>query len=234
MSRAFTTSIAAGLLLAAPAASAHVRLVSPVSRYGDEMKFGPCGRLAGLRTGLVTTLRPGQTIEVVFDEIIGHPGYYRIAFDPSGDGDLGPPVWDGASVASPAFANPPKVQVLADHVADAPGGVNTHGVVSVQLPDVECDSCTLQLVQVMTDKPPYDGGDDFYFQCADLVLSRTLPVGGPPPRSFDSPPLDGPTRSGGCASAGAGTGAPALVIALAALARLGPPRGRRRTDRKRP
>jgi hypothetical protein len=230
VSRPLTTAVVAGFVLAALPARAHVRLVSPVSRYGDEMKFGPCGRLTSLRTNLVTTLRPGQTIEVVFDEIVGHPGYYRIAFDPSGDDDLGPPEWDGASLASPTFVNPQNVQVLADHVPDAPGGVNTHGVVSVQLPDIECDSCTLQLIQVMTDKPPYDGVDDFYYQCADLVLSRTLQVGGPPPRSFDSPPLDSPTRSGGCASARGGTTAPALLLALAALL---PRRVRPRDDGKR-
>jgi len=229
VSRSLPTALVAGLALAGLPARAHVRLVSPVSRYGDEMKSAPCGRVAGPRTSLVTTLRPGQTIEVVFDEIIGHPGYYRIAFDPGGDDDLGAPVWDGVSLGNPTFANPPNVRVLADHIPDAPGGVDTHGVVSVQLPDVECDSCTLQLIQVMTDKPPYDGGDDFYYQCADLVLSRTLPVGGPPPRSFDAPPVDSP-MGGGCAAAGGGATAPSLLLALATFA---PRRGRPRADGKR-
>ena len=36
--------LAAALALPA-AARAHVRLVSPASRYGDEMKFAPCWRL---------------------------------------------------------------------------------------------------------------------------------------------------------------------------------------------
>ncbi|HEY6006091.1 MAG TPA: SCE4755 family polysaccharide monooxygenase-like protein [Anaeromyxobacter sp.] len=216
MSRALSTALAAFLLLGALPARAHVRLVSPVSRYGDEMKLGPCGRLGGARTDLVTTVRPGQSLEVVFDEIIDHPGYYRIAFDASGDDDLAPPVWNGAS-----WENPPNVTVLADHLPDS---MLTHGDVSVVLPDVECDACTLQLIEVMTDKPPYDGLDDFYFQCADLVLSRTLPVGGPPPRSFG--PARGGGRMGGCAAHGAESSAPALLLAVALLVLRRRPRGR--------
>jgi hypothetical protein len=218
VSRALAAALAASLLAAAPPARAHVRLVSPVSRYGDEMKVGPCGRLGGARTDLVTTVRPGQGLEVVFDEIIDHPGYYRIAFDPAGDDDLAPPVWNGAS-----FVNPPNVTVLADHLPDT---VLTHGDVTVQLPDLECDACTLQVIEVMTDKPPYDGLDDFYFQCADLVLSRTLPVGGPPPRTFGAPPA--PARMGGCATHGGAASAPALLLVLALLA-MRVARGRRRT-----
>jgi hypothetical protein len=218
VSRALATALAASLLLLALPARAHVRLVSPVSRYGDEMKSGPCGRFGGVRTDLVTTVRPGQSIEVVFDEIIDHPGYYRIAFDPIGDGDLAPPVWNGTS-----WVNAPNVMVLADHLPDT---VLTHGDVSVQLPDVECDACTLQLIEVMTDKPPFDGVDDFYFQCADLVLSRTLPVGGPPPRTFG--PVPGAGGGGmGCASQGGAASAPALLVLVALrLARGARPRRR--------
>jgi len=210
VSRVLATALAAGIILGALPARAHVRLVSPVSRYGDEMKDGPCGRVVGARTNLVTTVRPGQSIEVVFDEIVPHPGHYRIAFDPSGDDDLASPAWNGASWVSPA-----NVAILADHVPDTPDQALAHGIVSVQLPDIECDSCTLQLIQVMTDKPPYDGLDDFYFQCADLVLSSTLPVGGPPPRSFAG--ATGGAEGGGCAAHGGEASVPALLLALAVL-----------------
>jgi len=145
---------ATALLLTLPAA-AHVRLESPASRYGDQMKLRPCGITGGVRTTRITTVRPGQVLTVVFDEFIDHPGYFRIAFDPAGDSALGPPVWNGA-----AFVNPPDVDVLVDHIANPPG--LTHGEVPVTLPNVECDNCTLQLIQVMTDKPPFDGVDDFY------------------------------------------------------------------------
>jgi hypothetical protein len=182
------------LLLAGPA-SAHVRLESPASRYGDEMKLRPCGITGGMRTTRVTTVRPGQVVAVVFDEFIDHPGYFRIAFDPAGDSALGPPRWNGS-----AFVNPPDVQVLFDHIPNPPGP--THGEVPVTLPNIECDNCTLQLIQVMTDKPPFDGLDDFYYQCADLRLSSTAPLGGPPPLPPPSITSQSSTSgpAGGCAS----------------------------------
>lgn len=202
------------LLLAAAPAAAHVRLLAPVSRYGDEMKFGPCGRLGGTRSASVTTFAPGQVITVSFQETINHPGSYRIAFDPAGDAALAPPTWDATAQA---WSNPAGVLVLADRIADAAAGL-TRLDVQVTLPDVECASCTLQLIQVMTDKPPYDGGDDFYFQCADLVLTSTSP---PPP-----PPTVEP--AGGCGSAGGPwtwAGFLGLLLALASARRR--PRSRR-------
>jgi hypothetical protein len=201
---------ATALLLALPAA-AHVRLESPASRYGDEMKLRPCGITGGVRTTRVTTVRPGQVLTVVFDEFIDHPGYFRIAFDPAGDSALGPPVWNGA-----AFVNPPDVDVLVDHIANPPG--LTHGEVPVTLPKIECDNCTLQLIQVMTDKPPFDGVDDFYYQCADLRLSSTAPLGGPPPIPPPSTTAQSATSgaSGGCASIPGGA---LLVLLLFGLSR---------------
>jgi cysteine-rich repeat protein len=163
-------------LAAASPAAAHVQLVQPTARSGTaaspdyvNQKAGPCG-LAG-RSANVTTLRAGATIAVLFDEIIDHPGEFRIAFDPDGDDDLAPPVWDGAT-----WNTPPGVMLLAEHVPDLPAGV-TRGEVQVTLPATACTNCTLQLVQVMTDKPPFDGGNDFYFMCADLVLEAPTSCG---------------------------------------------------------
>jgi hypothetical protein len=56
----------------------------------------------------------------------------------------------------------------------------------VQLPNMTCDNCTLELIQVMdgdmTDPvpdPSTRGGT--YFQCADIVLADGAPAGGLPP-----------------------------------------------------
>jgi uncharacterized protein (TIGR03382 family) len=210
VTRPIMASVAAAVLVGALPARAHVRLVSPVSRYGDEMKSRPCGRPGGTRTANVTAFRPGQTITVVFDEIIPHPGYFRIAFDPAGDDDLGPPVADDPNAIPPTFTNPPDVLVLVDHIPKVPPPpALMHGEVPVTLPEVECDACTLQLIQIMTDKPPFDGLDDFYYQCADLVLSRTAPLGGPP--VLASP------KMGGCASAPGGSASGLLAFALGLL-----------------
>jgi cysteine-rich repeat protein len=156
-------------------AAAHVQLVSPASRSGTaaapdyvNQKVGPCG-LAG-RSTTVTTLPAGATITVLFDELINHPGEFRIAFDAAGDDDLAPPAWDGAT-----WVSPPGVTLLAEHVPDLAAGV-TRGAVQVTLPATPCAACTLQLIQVMTDKPPFTGDNDFYFMCADLVLEAPVPT----------------------------------------------------------
>ena len=74
-----------GLLIPA-AASAHLGLDSPASRYGPEvLKPGPCGVDGGQRSGNVTYFEPGETIEVRWNEYVDHPGHYRIAFDDDGD-----------------------------------------------------------------------------------------------------------------------------------------------------
>jgi hypothetical protein len=63
---------------------------------------------------------------------------------------------------------------LLDGIPDTPGGGQSS--VTVTLPDVECERCTLQVIQVMDDKPPYMvPGNDIYYQCADLVLRRAAP-----------------------------------------------------------
>ena len=57
--------------------------------------------------------------------------------------------------------------VLLDGIEDKAGGMY---MAEVELPDVDCDTCTLQLIQVMYDKPPYGDGNDMYYQCADIVI----------------------------------------------------------------
>jgi MYXO-CTERM domain-containing protein len=46
---------------------------------------------------------------------------------------------------------------------------------TVTLPNVECNNCTLQIIQVMEDiggHGPYDGNNDLYYRCVDIVLKR--------------------------------------------------------------
>ncbi len=158
------------LLVALPAV-AHLELLSPVSRYGGNvLKFGPCGTPGGERSSNVTTLEPGAVLEVVWDEYIDHPGHYRIAFDVDGDDDFVDPIClSGCQTTSPEIELYSNASVLLDGIDDTAGG--GEGRASVTLPDIECDNCTLQIIQVMYDKPPYAlPGDDIYYQCADLVL----------------------------------------------------------------
>lgn len=162
-------------LLVATTSRAHLTLESPASRYGgDVLKDGPCGRSGGARSANVTELASGATIEVVFDEYIDHPGHFRIAFDADGDDDFrDPPCLENCvsrTDPAPVFATYSDPTVLLDGIADTRGGRTT---IQVTLPDVECERCTLQVIQVMYDKRPITSpGNDLYYQCADLVLRR--------------------------------------------------------------
>lgn len=141
-------------------ASAHIALVNPAPRTASQ-KAGPCGA-AGSVAGTPTTLAAGSVLRVRWMETIDHPGHFRISFDASGDDGFVDP-----ASASDSYTND---AVLLDDIADKKGGAYE---VEVTLPDVACDKCTLQIIQLMTDKAPYQPGtNDLYYQCADLKLVR--------------------------------------------------------------
>lgn len=172
-------------------AAAHLGLESPPSRYGpDILKHPPCGLGGGQRSDNVTILEPGATIDVVWDEYVDHPGHFRIAFDADGDDDFVDPLCTAnCGTRSPTIELYSNDAVLIDGIEDTPFGGST--TIRVTLPDIECDNCTLQVIQVMYDKPPYRlPGDDLYYQCADLVLRRS---GGLTPTA--TPPAETPTPS---------------------------------------
>ncbi len=74
--------------------------------------------------------------------------------------------------------------VLLDDIDDASGGNYS---ATVTLPNVECDNCTLQVIQVMYDKPPYTiPGNEMYYQCADLVLAGPIELDAGSPGEADS------------------------------------------------
>jgi len=196
-----------GLVVLAPAeAKAHLGLSSPASRYGpDTLKTGPCGVSGGERTGNVTYYEPGEIIEVSWDEYVDHPGHYRIAFDEDGDDDFVDP-----AAMMELYSND---AVLLDGIDDKGPGERDY-LATVTLPNVTCDNCTLQVIQVMYDKPPYTTpGNDIYYQCADLVLR----VGGAPPDAGIEPSAQGST---GCSAGGlelaSSTGMMGILILLLA------------------
>jgi len=155
-----TAGLVVGLVVGS--AAAHLRVSSPQAR-SESLKQGPCGAGADdPRGGVVHTFKPGQAITVEWDEYVDHPGHYRISFDAEGQDDFVDPAGFDDVSGGPA--------VLLDGIPDRAGG----GMYSqaLTLPDVECDRCTLQVIQVMSDKPPYGDGNDLYYQCVDLVLSR--------------------------------------------------------------
>ena len=130
-------------------------------------------------------MKGGDTIHIKIKETIYHPGFYRVALavkdraelpkDPDAitrQGTRGP-----ISVSGRIESNP-QLPVLADglflhHAAPAK---DTFWEADVKLPNINCDKCTLQIIQLMTEqsKAPYDpsaeDADDIYYQCIDLRL----------------------------------------------------------------
>jgi MYXO-CTERM domain-containing protein len=206
---AFSVLIAwLGLAAVATPAAAHISLEqggTHKSRYGDtELKDLPCGRQGGTRGTNIYTYAPGQTITVSLVETIPHPSYFRFAFQQSGDNEFKEPA--SIKPIDPArpcpidsgdhcckadscndFYNTPNVlpgmDNLNPHLA---GSAGTKYTWQITLPNVECDNCTLQVIQVMEDNQfhgDYDptpgvGIEDIYHQCIDLVLANGAPGGG--------------------------------------------------------
>ena len=220
-----STGIALLVSLAAPAA-AHIELLAPAKRVSG-LKTGPCGERDSVRGDDVCELRPGATITVAWDETVDHPGHYRIAFDQDGDDDFFDPASFEDVSGGPG--------VLLDGIADRDvGGDDRRYTQEITLPSVECDNCTLQVVQVMTDKAPYGDGNDLYYQCADIVLSESapeVPAAGctADGEGGDDGVTDGDGDDGGGCAAGRGDGAPGawLIAAIGAAIAAGLRRGRR-------
>ncbi|MCP5344867.1 MAG: lytic polysaccharide monooxygenase [Pseudomonadales bacterium] len=197
-------------------AAAHIdlqRAGTHVAKYeqgerGRDTKIGACGNPEGVPTGAVYTYRPGETITIALAEYVRHPGYFRIAFDEDGDDDFMDPRWIvpvdpenraggcpiddtdqcrlGDQASEGDFFNNTTVLLdnLNPHTRDTAQATYTW---NVTLPNVECDNCTLQIIQVMEDPagPAHgvyntttqDDDNDVYHQCIDLVLTPSAIVG---------------------------------------------------------
>lgn len=211
------------MLLPAVGALAHISLDLPADRDCPDEKNAPCGSGCDARSGNVTAFEPGATITVSWTETIDHESHYRISFDDDGNDDFQDPTGYDDIQANPTLP------VLLDGIEDRDGTRNTYSV-QVTLPDIECDNCTLQLIQVMYDKPPFvPNTNDIYYRCADLTLRRGAGNGdaGPtPPPPADAGPSNGGGGDSGCSAAGQSAPGAALLLVVGALAYVG---RRRRT-----
>jgi hypothetical protein len=190
-------------LLGASQARAHISLeqaepATHASRYGDsDIKATPCGRDGGTRGTNVYTYEPGQTITVNVKEFVPHSGYFRIAFDNDGDDSFEDPqsidpveracAQGETRCGQSDFYNNATVLPGLDNLEPHGGGteIKTWSW-QVTLPAVECDNCTLQIIQVMEDHGQYLLDNDVYHTCIDLVLARGASGdAGPPPGDGD-------------------------------------------------
>lgn len=172
-------------VLAPGAAGAHFVLQAPESAYqqdflGDPQKAPPCGDDGGaVATNMVTALKAGDILTITIDETIFHPGHYRVALAVGDVSELPepPPVTPNNTPCGTApIMDPPVFPVLADgalvHTEPFAGPQSFE----IEVPDgVTCDTCTLQVIQFMSNHGLNDPGGCFYHHCATVSIE---PSGG--------------------------------------------------------
>jgi hypothetical protein len=185
--------VAVGVLLPIPA-EAHFILDAPASwmtqdSQGFPEKLGPCGDEydddGGVPSGIVTAFQAGQTITVTIDEVVFHPGHYRVALAVNDRSQLPaePAVTAGTlACGSAAIEKPPVFPVLADDVLDHTTAFTTPQSFQVTLPsNVSCTNCTLQIIEFMGEHALNDPGGCFYHHCANISIGASGTDGGVAP-----------------------------------------------------
>ena len=180
--------IAFGVLVAVvpTAVFAHFKLLEPASWLvendrGDPQKAGPCGGTNtdyGKPSYVIGKATGGQKLHIKVQETVYHPGHYRVALavnsptelplDPEAtttDTDRGP------RSVSAKIQNPPQMPVLADGLWVHTAKGDTPWETDVQVPNITCKKCTLQVVQFMADHGVNNPGNFTYHHCAELQIT---------------------------------------------------------------
>lgn len=181
--------LAALAMAVQPATYAHFKLLEPASWLiesdrGDPQKAGPCGGSNtdwGKPSYIVTRAVGGQTLHLKLQETIYHPGHYRVALavnsptelplDPqttTRDSERGP--WS----VSAAIQDPPQIPVLADGLfvhSTKPAAPPPPFEADIQLPNINCRKCTLQVIQFMAEHAFNNPGGYSYHHCAHLQIT---------------------------------------------------------------
>ena len=185
--RRFALGLSVAVLLAPSIVDAHFTLIAPESwlvqnRLGDPQKAAPCGGTSadpGTPTNIVGKVQGGQMLHVKVQETVYHPGHYRIALavnraelppDPettTRETERGP--WS----VSAKIQNPVQPPVLADGLwahTDR-SAIAQPFETDVMIPNINCEKCTLQIIQFMAEHGRNRDGDFSYHHCADLQIT---------------------------------------------------------------
>jgi hypothetical protein len=197
--RVRTMAMAAALATLAPVlAHAHFKLIEPASWIveddrGDPQKMSPCGGAGnnpGTPTNAVTKVQGNSKLHLKIEETIYHPGHYRVALAINSRTEL--PQWPevvtkpsenrGPLSVSAPIADKPQAPVIADGlfvhdkrpescpptgICKVPGFWET----DIQIPNVNCKKCTLQVIQFMAEHAYNANGGFFYHHCAELEIT---------------------------------------------------------------
>jgi hypothetical protein len=191
--------MAAALTVSPIGMYAHFQLLEPASwinqdQRGDTQKLGPCGgdpkgQNEKLMTGTVAKITGGSKVHLKIQETIYHSGHYRVALAVNSRNELPPHPMTfekytdkGVYSVWAAIQSPPQIPVIADglfqhypHPGEPSSAVPktpmTPWETDVQLPNIACAKCTLQVIQFMADHPYNQPGGYSYHHCADLQIT---------------------------------------------------------------
>ena len=192
--------LSALMLAALPAGTAaHFRLLEPPSwinedQRGDPQKLGPCGGDAKgqndpLFSRSVTKIAGGAKLHLKIQETIYHSGHYRVALAVNSRNELPPdPLTfekytdQGVRSIWAAIQSPPQIPVLADGLfqhypaegepsSALPKTPMAPWEADIQIPNINCSKCTLQVIQFMADHGYNQPGGYSYHHCADLEIT---------------------------------------------------------------
>jgi hypothetical protein len=189
--RTITILLGGCLLFAlAPRGVAHFRLLEPASwlqeseELGDPQWSPPCGGTLtdpGKPTGAITKIQGGEKLHIRIREMAFHPGFYRVALavnsraelpaDPEATSEAGP---KGPRSVSGAIHYPPSPPVLADGLFMHVAPFDKEQEADVEIPNINCAKCTLQVIEFMAAHGRNKDGDYTYHHCADLEIRANL------------------------------------------------------------
>ncbi|SRR5216684_2265174 len=178
---------------------AHFNLLQPASwikedQRGDPQKIGPCGgdpkgQNEMLVTSAVTKLTGGSKLHLKIQETIFHSGHYRVALAVNSRNELPPdPITfekytdRGVYSVWAAIQSPPQIPVIVDGLfqhypkagepaSSVPKTPMAPWETDIQLPNISCAKCTLQVIQFMADHPYNQPGGYSYHHCAELQIT---------------------------------------------------------------
>ena len=197
----FLFALAITLPMLPAGTEAHFKLIAPASwieenDLGDPQKIGPCGgspdgENGTLLTGIVTEATGGSMLHLNIQETGYHSGHYRIALSVNSRNELpADPTafeqWTDRGLYSVwgVIQSPPQIPVIADglfiHYPDPEKGERAsfrpetpmpRWTADVKLPNINCEKCTLQVLQFMADHRYNTPGGYSYHHCADLKIT---------------------------------------------------------------
>jgi hypothetical protein len=201
MRKAFSFAfVTAAALAMTTGADAHFKLLTPAAwlntnDLGDPQKAGPCGgdpkpgANDAILSKAVTKVAGGSMLPVKIQETIFHSGHYRIALAVNSRTELPPDPyaqekWTERGLYSVwgQIQSPPQIPVLADGLFqhyNKPGESASQRLktpmtpweTQVELPNINCAKCTLQVIQFMADHVYNQPGGYAYHHCADLQIT---------------------------------------------------------------